>query len=39
MHGNDEQWGALNMYVAPFDIADELAGLVTVDVPRGIRPS
>ena len=39
MHGNDEQWGALNLYVAPFDIADELAGLVTATFPAGsVRP-
>jgi diguanylate cyclase (GGDEF)-like protein/PAS domain S-box-containing protein len=35
MHGNDEQWGALNLYVAPFSTPDELVGLLTATYPAG----
>ena len=35
MHGDDERWGALNLYVAPFSTTEQLAGLITATYVAG----
>ncbi len=35
MHGNDEQWGALNLFIAPIWAADQIIGLMTATYPAG----
>ncbi len=35
MHGNDEQWGALNLFIAPFSAVDQVTGLITATFPAG----
>jgi diguanylate cyclase (GGDEF)-like protein/PAS domain S-box-containing protein len=40
MHGNTEQWGALNLWIAPFWTMDDLSGWVTATYPAGAaRPN
>ncbi len=39
MHGNGEQWGALNLFVAPFATPESMVGMITATFPAGsIRP-